>query len=220
MEMDYLKAVERPTITVTLDGSSFVVKKASLEQSFRLQAALATDDDDKFARYLSVALDVSLETTKAWFILDAIEAVNAIAALNAPMEIHLDKAPRSGDLRSYDYDNRTLAYIVARLAHAFSWTRDYILNELTYDEARCYLQEILLLEHAQSEFQYGLSEVAYDQRGKKRAFPKPPIPAVLPSRSKINRTITNPLLAPMGAVVRADADAVKQGDANGRTNPD
>lgn len=181
--IDYLKAVERPQITVEVDGKTYLAQRASLGQHVRLDSIKtdpALSDDQRIVAYIATALAVDPSVVEGWFALDVMRVFDALDDLNnTRATIHLDFANGSAN-PAYQYPHRALAMIVTRLASAFGWTRHYILNELTWDEARCYLQEIAISEHAAREYEFSLSELAYDQHGRQRPFPPLPFPAQLP----------------------------------------
>ena len=184
MPMDYLAALT-DTIVIEGGGRAYVVRPASLLTFFRLQQALPiVDDVDRILTYLSLALDEPREAIDEWGYSEVLTAYAAITALNQPHSLHIDYAKGGDDkggAASYEYNGRALASIVTRLAAAFGWSRYVILNEITYDEARCYLQELTIADHGERAYLYSLSEVGYDQHGKPRPFPALAIPARLPS---------------------------------------
>lgn len=182
--MDYLESIEPHSFSVNLGGKEYQIVRASLLTFWKLAkiAKKWKDDDEErlIVEYLSCALSVDPATIDEWPALDAFKTYEMLLALNMPQDIqydHVTGPKNSKDNSRLDYDNQSLAAIVTRLASAFGWTRHYILNELTYDEARCYLQELAVVEHAEKEFEYALSEVAYDKNGRLR--PLPPLPFAL-----------------------------------------
>jgi len=56
-----------------------------------------------------------------------------------------------------NYEGRDLAWVVTLLSTVFGWTSYHVLYELTYYEVACYVQEAMLIQHQQQEFQYTLS---------------------------------------------------------------
>lgn len=214
--MDYLKAIEKTEISVTLGGVERKVSRASLRTFFQMNQP-SEDEAEFIARYLSLACKVPYEEAAAFDPIEAIDVYQAIAVLNEPSEIHLDFA-KGDQNKHYDYTNRALASIVTRLASAFGWDRDYILDKTTYDEARCYLQEITLEEHNQREYLYSLSEVGYtyDQhgRGRQKQFPPPPIPPYLPTEvQQTQAPVRIPAEAAVAGVVISFDEVQRRRDA-------
>lgn len=182
--MDYLEALRRPVIELVIDEETYTARKASLRQFWSLLNIQhkVSDDATRIIEYVACALSVEVDLVGSWFALDVARAYEDLLMLNAPQDIQLDHVQQNGQGdNAYGYDNRALAVIVVRLASAFGWSRDYILDELTYDEARCYLQELAIVEHSEKEFDYSLSQIAYSTRdGKRRDFPALPIPKQIP----------------------------------------
>ena len=149
---------------------------------FLLAKVLRTSsDEDRIPDYLSLALNIPREEIMSWPAVDALSAFDAVLSLNEPQTLHIDFAKVEQDKEpTYEYEGRNLASIVTTIASAFGWDKDYILDSLTYDEARCYLQEILLNNHREKEYLYTLSTIGYTYdssgRGTQKAFPPPSIP--------------------------------------------
>ncbi len=182
MRMDYLRALDRPSVEIA--GRS--VQRASLRQFFQLQEVLRRGDEDgRIVAYVAMAADIPFDTVAGWFFGDVVDAFEVLKALNTPMLLHIDFAKGAADNNAYHYDNRALAMIVTRLASAFGWSRDAILDQLTFDEARCYLQELALSDHEEKRYLYSLSELAYDGQGHAREFPPPAFPTTLGENDEV-----------------------------------
>jgi hypothetical protein len=187
--VDYLKALSRTELTVTVGGKAYVTRTASLRTFFAMQQALK-DQEQGIIAYLATAFNVPFSIVASWEAVAAWEALEAVQRLNTPQPIHLDFARQESPdkAQEYDYEGQPLVSIVTRLAMAFGWPRDMILDELTYDEARCYVQEILIRQHNDREYLYSLSEVGYtyDKQGKGRQqpFPRLAIPTTLPTETQ------------------------------------
>lgn len=196
--MDYLKAIDRLEVSVTLGADTYRVKRASLRQFF-LMYQISQDEDDRIAQYMAVALGVPYELVLSWDGLEVLEAYQIITDLNRPQSIQLDFAQEPKD-NKFNYANRALAGIVTTIASGFGWTKDYILDELTYDEARCYVQELLLKEYSKQEFEYNISDAGYNSSGKKSAFPPPPFPPMIPSLQQQATPVNKPSDEAVGVV--------------------
>ena len=197
MLMDFIQALERPVIIVILNGVGYQVRKSSLYQFFRQQEILREKTEDRIIKYVAFsifdsAVNEQLEVAQSWFYVDVVDAFEAIFRLNTPMMLHIDTMKDTSNI-SYNYTNKALAAIVTRLASAFHWDRDFILHEITYDEAKCYLQQLVEADHQDREFAYSLSEVGFDKRGKKQKFPPLPFDRRLPDEVEAQSTYGQPV---------------------------
>lgn len=172
-------ALARPVIVVILNDVKYEVRKSSLYQFFVQQKILGEKTEDKVVKYVAYSVDVELEVAQSWFYVDVVNAFEAIIRLNTPMMLHIDTMKDTSNI-PYDYTNKALAAIVTRLASAFHWDRNFILHEITYDEAKCYLQQLIEVDHQDRQFAYSLSEVGFDKHGKKQKFPPLPFDVRLP----------------------------------------
>lgn len=218
--MDYLAALERPSLALTtVDGELYTARRASLKGFFVLLGIMLNEsvtEDERKIEYVAYALSVEPCLVAGWFALDVDSFFEAIRALNTPNDIHLDYTRQEGGdgKPKYTYKNRALAYIVTRLASAFGWTKDYILDELTYDEARCYLQELELESHNEHEFAWMLSPIGVNAKGQKTPFTPLPFPPEIPTTPVVVAASqppapTNPDLVPQGVVLTAE-DIMRQ----------
>lgn len=69
-------------------------------------------------------------------------------------------APQGSKESDWSYAGRDWAYYSHVLANAYGWTVEYI-SRLEVQEAFSYIQEILVSEQLEQEFQHALSEVSY-----------------------------------------------------------
>lgn len=116
-----------------------------------------------------------------------------------------DKKPEA-----YEYQDRTYAWYVHKLASRYSWTREYIFN-LWPEEFACYLQEIFVSELDEYEDLYRLHEIAYvydksTKRSKYQPLPRPEWmdPPIAPPVIRIHRGFL-----PSGLVIRDDGTEIK-----------
>lgn len=105
----------------------------------------------------------------------------------------------------YDYKNRSIAWVIHKLASRYGWTRDYIFG-LEVEEVGAYLQEILISEFDEYERARVLSEVSYsyDKAAKvSRLIPMPRpewmTPKIEPKPIRINRAAL-----PVGLIIKGD----------------
>lgn len=172
---DFLEAVTpKVWCCVVLGGHEYPLPRLKLYNFYRLIHALVRDDTTPFVEVLGEALGVEREIVEGASLTEIFAAWRLCGSLARPLFtlpfMHAPNQPTS----DYDYVHRSLAVLVHRLALAYGWTRDYILYELYYEEALCYLQEILLDDYQQREFAYMLSTRGIDKSGKQRPFPKLP----------------------------------------------
>jgi len=214
--MDYLKAIERPSVIILLNGKELRVGRAVLGLHFRLSVIQDQWREAKEGRdykrmvaltfeYIASAtgLDIEWEEVR---LLEVMAAFIALQALNRPMDDlpFMQMRAREGEY-GYDYENRALANWVARLAGHYSWTADYVLNELMPEEAACYMQEAIIQDYEDKEFLYRLSEVAYKVEGTGKSARAKYVPFPKPSwmDRKIPKIMVPKTWMPQGNVIEA-----------------
>jgi hypothetical protein len=190
--MDFLEAITKRSVSILLNGQELEVRRANLGLHYRLSVIL---DQWQEARrnhyhkraveltisYVALATGSDIETISKAKPSEVLVAHAVLAALNrASDSLPFMLVERSKTEYQYDYEHRGLASWVAGLAAHYGWTAGYVLEELSPEEAACYLQEALIQDHEDKEFQYKLSEVAYKIEGKGNSartklipFPKP-----------------------------------------------
>lgn len=177
--MDYLQAVQIPTREVQLAGRVVRVNRCPLLTHIRLRniavRLAASDPGDRLdAVFDYVSLASGLEDLSGVGVEELAPALDILFGLNDELALlpwqeirHMDDKPSAAD-----YANRELAVIVSKLASAFGWSEEEIHN-LQPEAAACYIQEVLLHEWKQQEWQRSLSEIAYDEHGKYKPYPEP-----------------------------------------------
>lgn len=197
--------------SVVLGGTEYNVDRARLKrwlqlEGIREQIARASDREDRSGfvaqiySYLSVALSVEDNFEHLpWF--EVVEAYQKILSINSPtLDLPLLHATDSGERVLWDYEGRTWYSWANIFSRAFGWALDYIA-ELDLDDAIALLQEIKADEQIQREWEWMLTEVSYDRKGKHKELPRPHwmrgiiIPDA--SKTKIKRSIL-----PVGNVVK------------------
>lgn len=190
--MDYLEAITQRSVTILLNGAELVVRRANLGSHYRLsiildewQEARRKKEHHKASEltlaYVALATGLDIKAIETSGISEVMFAFTMLMRLNqAQDDLPFMQIKRRGRREEYEYDypHRALADWVARLANHYAWTSKYILEQLTPEEAICYMQEMLLQDYEDKEFIYRLSEVAYTyDKGSKKArlvpFPKP-----------------------------------------------
>jgi len=198
--------------TVVLGGKEYHADRAKLRrwlqlESIREQIARAADREDRsgfttqFYSYLSVALSVDDDFTQLpWF--EVVEAYQNLVSLNSPkLDLPLLHATSSGDRIPWDYEGRVWYSWANLFGRAFGWSLEYI-SELDVDDAIALLQEIKADEQMDREWQWMLSEISYDKRGKHKELPRPHWMRgiIIPDNTKPTKILKSML--PVGNVVR------------------
>lgn len=173
--LGYLDTLEATGVTITLAGQVVNVDRARLGLHLRLGRLLDDFEEapgspemaEAIRGYVVQAVGVSafealgLEVSQA----HPVEILRAFALLREANSWQLalafmkDAGPKK-EPEPYDYPGRNWAWVVHKLASRYGWTRDYIFS-LYPEEAAVYLQEILVSEQDEKEWQYSLSELAY-----------------------------------------------------------
>jgi hypothetical protein len=184
--MDFLKALELglSNETIVFGGELYEVPRQRLRGHYALEATMSElkermdtglyDTVDCYLEWMAYATGFSEEWLDQQDPIEFADAFLTLAELNEPkftlpwMTVRT-KSPKT----NADYPNRGLASIVHRLAGAYHWTEEEVFS-LVPEVAWCYLQEIQLSEHHREEFQYGLSDVAYDKKGQYKDYQKLP----------------------------------------------
>ena len=176
--IDYLEALrlKDAAAQVTLGGHVVVVPRARLGRHYALQVALgeiATTGKapNAILSFLQLATGVDPEALGAT-LAEALAGVDTLATLNAlhgTLPILVATGAQGGRRSGEDYPNRALSSIVVRLAHAYGWSVDHIL-ELGPEEAICYLQEAVVIKHEEQEFEWAIAGPV-DAKGKRLRFP-------------------------------------------------
>lgn len=181
--VDYLQALrlKEAAAEITLGGRTFRVERARLGRHYALEAILIglkseADLANVTAEYVAQAAGVTIEAVDAVTPGELAAAFQVVSDLNRfqgtlavlwPHRPPGQPAPPTPD----DYPHRSLASMVAILAHAYGWSVDHILEGLGPEEATCYLQEALVIDHEEREFGWLLSDRAIDAQGKPRTYP-------------------------------------------------
>lgn len=185
--IDYYEALigEPSHIDVGLsDGSTLQVSRAGLGRHFVLRR-LAQDIEkapieekvDVLERWLSVA---EVEDAHTLSLHDLLAVVFAVSELNRPrgrpawelIDKVTDEPPR---MRLSDYEGRALARFVHILARSYGWSFKDIL-EMSPEAALAHVQESLIDNHRDREWEYGLSEVAYSYDSASKTSKYKPFP--------------------------------------------
>lgn len=175
--LDFLEALaaKSRTAEIRLGGEARTIPRARLGLHYELASILEGGGDltDLALRYVSRAAAIEEDAILAD---EVAPAFAALQQLNLPVGVAaIAKAVSKGrQLPAFNYRGRGMAALIHDLAFAYGWTPDYILNELGPEETWCYLQEAHLTQHEQRDFEYSLSDVGRDKRGRQKRYPDLP----------------------------------------------
>lgn len=174
----------------------------------KVSDAVGTHSDeviDYILKYVSTAS--GLDYSNAFWI-DTIEALTELQALNVPKQFPILKVQQKPkNVLDFHYEGREWYFWLNLFAAAYGWTVEYIEN-LDIDDAIALLQEIVYDEVSDKEWNWMLSDVAYEYdkhgKGKLREFKKPPwIKAASKIKEPMKVKIRKDLM-PVGNVISAD----------------
>jgi hypothetical protein len=123
---------------------------------------------------IASSLSISIEEifNAPWY--EIAQAYSVITNLNKVKEIPLLKSdPTKPKEIPWEYDERDWFWWVHTFAKNYSWTIS-VVEELDIDDALALLQEVLVEQQFEKEWQWGLSEIAYPYNAgtKKQEFQK------------------------------------------------
>lgn len=142
----------------------------------------AAENRDAFANgiidYLSAALCIptsELEEFSWYEVIVAYAEINNANKLN--YQFPLFKEPPNKDKAPWEYDGRLWYKWAYALSKEFGWSLEYVA-ELDPDDGIALLQEILVNDQLEKEWQWGMSEIAYqyNETTKKSEFKEYPRP--------------------------------------------
>lgn len=173
---------------ISLNEKSYTIARLKLRKWLNFEQvqrsiikAVESKDADEFAKQLCILVSFVLDAPitevmeTPWF--NLVSVYNEITELNKFHTIPLVKYPAKEEDVPWDYIGRKWFWWVNTLAKAYGWTIPQI-EDLDIDEAVSLLQEILVDQQFEREWQWGLSEVAYpydegSKKSKYRPLPKP-----------------------------------------------
>lgn len=166
---------------------------------------------DQIFKYISLCTeeDDKLETLP-W--LEVAELFNACVSANIPSKdfpIFSEKI-KEDNKGYFDYEGRTWYFWLNILARNYGWAQDEIAN-LDIDIAIGLYQEILFLDQAQKEWEWGLSEksLSYNKSTKSSKFvplDRPDWMKPIRKKGKVVKTKIRKDMMPSGNIVNLDTD--------------
>lgn len=117
----------------------------------------------KINRYVSTALSIPESLIEKIFWMDTIIVFYNLVSKNVPtIKLPLlqpSKPTKDADL-SWDYAGRSYYTWLHLLAKEYGWTIEYV-NNLDVDHVMALIQEVLTEQQLEKEFQWSMSEIAY-----------------------------------------------------------
>jgi len=169
-------------VEVQLLGNTYTVSRLRLREwlilnskQVKITEALERHDTDAWCSAVCACLSFALNVpeldvqTAPWYeVVYALNAVNRVntVGINLPFLI---ASPKSQPL--LDYENRSWYQVAHMLAKEYGWSLEEIA-QIDIKDAAALIQEILVDEQLEREWQYSLSEVAYsyDPHTKKSVY--------------------------------------------------
>lgn len=163
----YVDTLKEQSTTVILGGCEVVISRAHLglflvlrQKLLEFESAPGSPELAKAVQDCFSLLGVDLSQANPVEILRAFYQVGILnrRQMTLPFQKNPNLEPEPKE--AYDYPNRGEAWLISKLALHFGWSREEIFS-LRVEEAFCYIQEILIAQHGEREFQYQLSEKSH-----------------------------------------------------------
>lgn len=167
--MNFLDTLEDLSESVRLGGVDYVARRARLGLFFVLEAIARRREPTAMLDYVAKGTGLPIETVGAASLEEVSAAYAKLRTLNAlrwRYPFMTSKQVRD----ALDYEGRSLALIIHRLASSYGWTEQAILS-LVPERAMFYVLEILVDRYQEQQVAYNLSSVGFDKKGKKQPYP-------------------------------------------------
>ena len=196
--------------TISINGQEIEVRRARLRLWLALDDLLGKiyetkDIEEKIKyilKYLSMMINVIEWESLPWY--DVVRCFSSVVTINKigvdfPI---LEKKKKNEKKEAWYYDGRSWYEWANLLAKKYAWTLEYI-SELDITDAMGLMQEIMLDEQLQKEWEWGLSEksVSYDARSKVSRFNALLRPGWMLPKIEIKKIKIHKSLLPVGIVV-------------------
>ena len=175
---------------------------------------------DNTIRYVSIAYDIEdnkMLSELPWFEIAYAYAKATVTnrpTINLPMIMYSEKKSDVLEKKyNWEYFGRTWYFFLHSLSSAYGWSIETVEN-LDVDDALALIQEILIDEQMDKEFQYSLSEIAYpyDDARKLNVFRpmerplwmREVVKVLAPKKIKIRKD-----MMPMGLVIGSPKDDIE-----------
>ena len=181
------------------------------DNRIRIKEAIESKDIEDFAEtvysYISIAVGVSREELDSlpWY--ETVNILNLAQNVNSPkLEFALLNSKTKAQTVKWDYEGRTWYIWANNLADTYGWSLEDIA-ELDVDDAIGLLQEIIISDQLEREWEWSLSEIAYSYNSstKKSEFKELPRPDWMKEQREEIKPVRMPkFLMPVGKVVGRD----------------
>jgi len=176
-------------IQIEFLGKDFHLSRPKLKDWFSLEdirtniyKTAEAQDIDKFSEnvcsYVSAVIGISLDDVLDAPGYEVIEAYLISVDVNSPkIELPLLKSAEKSKETPWDYEHRSWYLWSHKFASNYGWTLDYIA-EMDVDDALALMQEIIVEDQLDREWNWSLSEIAYpyNAQTKKTEFKALPRP--------------------------------------------
>lgn len=208
---------------VSLDGKEFTVERSKFKSWIELENirekifhAIEIENTDEVGMYIllyvstALGIDVSSIETLAWR--DIAVAYSTVVSMNYSIRLlpfmKFNKKKLDDEREVWDYDGRIWYLYSHKIATEYGWKLSDI-SELEVDDAFALIQEILVSEQMNREWEWTLSDksTGYDEATKKSKFielPRPDWMKPIPREPK--KTKMPKFMLPQGNVIRITAD--------------
>lgn len=207
----FLEAVNDQQGSVVLDQrvprARFGLHLKLAELTDKIDRALLAGDASETARLMSVyffEVGLSIEDRPGKDVLIAYLQLSRLNRVKWVLPFQQWQGPPM-ELEVYEYEGRTFAWWIHKLASRYGWTREQIFN-LWPEEVACYLQEILVSEFDEHDDRRALSELGYtyDKETGKGTFKPTPRPGWMVKQRPEKKIRIRKDMLPVGNVIKLD----------------
>lgn len=206
---------------ITLGNKEFTVTRSKFKSWIELEEirekifhAIEVEDTDEIGTYIllyvSTALGVDIDETLPWK--EVASAYGIIVAMNFNIKLlpfmKAQKERVENEKEIWDYPGRLWYSYSHKMLSEYNWKLSDVA-ELDVDDAFALIQEILVSEQLNKEWEWTLSEksVGYDEASKKSKFIELPRPDWMKPIPKPPKKVKMPkFMMPQGNIVRITAD--------------
>ncbi len=194
MKPDYLAATASwiGTKKVRIAGREVEIRRPNLGRFVKTLALLSYPGEEEIFTIISEATGMKeeeLDSFPAWGLaLLWVESQKSLTYLfTLPfMQSPSGSTPGGKPLADpWDYDGRWVVRLIHELAKSYHWSKKDI-ESLYPEEAFCFMQEIIIDQHRDREWEYTLSDVGIDKSGHKQPFPPIPWGKPIPDRVSVS----------------------------------
>lgn len=174
-EASFLDALKRREARVQVARGSILLCELGLGRYARLQEARKTirDESDPVVRARLVVEMVKIGAGDGFSMMDPEDIAPVLVGMvevntEPPLLAWQQNTGPAKEVEARDntyYPGQELANIISVLAQAFHWSAEEIVEQLTYYQACCYVQEAMIAMHNDRAFQYSLTDAGMRKVG-------------------------------------------------------